>query len=60
MWVAYGDTAERDRAWFHLGMADGCVAALFDTPRNAYAMRTRVNRLRIIFGAPRDKGKVGS
>jgi hypothetical protein len=37
------------RAWRSLGVAEGNVLALFDTPRNAYALHTHVQRVADIF-----------
>jgi hypothetical protein len=42
---------ERDRAWFHLGVADGCVSALYDTVVWAWPYKQKVNRVRAVMEA---------
>ena len=42
-------TAPWVQPWRSLGVAEGNVLALFDTPRNAYALHTHVQRVADIF-----------
>jgi len=42
---------ERDRAWLHLGVADGCVYALYDTVVRALPYRQKIDRVRAVMEA---------